>query len=58
MKNPIDVIRNKRLTGFSTPFGGISWEDKDVNLKGKKDIQIDLSLSTRVRVLKKFKKQL
>ena len=41
MKNPIDIIKNKRLTGFSTPFGGISWEDKDVNLKGKKDIQID-----------------
>ena len=44
MKNPIDVIRNKRLTGFSTPFGGISWEDKDVNLKGKKDIQIDYKI--------------
>ena len=44
MKNPIDIIKNKRLTGFSTPFGGISWEDKDVNLKGKKDIQIDYKI--------------
>lgn len=46
MKNPIEVIKNKRLTGVSTPFFGLSWEDKEKNLKSdsKDNIQIDYKI--------------
>lgn len=46
MKNPIEVIQNKRLTGVSTPFFGLSWEDKEKNLKSdsKDNIQIDYKI--------------
>ena len=46
MKNLIEVIKNKRLTGVSTPFFGLSWEDKEKNLKSdsKDNIQIDYKI--------------
>ena len=46
MKKPIEVIKNKRLTGVSTPFFGLSWENKGKNLKSDSEdnIQIDYKI--------------